>query len=156
MNWETYNKAYIAAPDVVKQVIDNNIIPIYFKQLKLEHSEVANNYVELVSVSTDYVLSILDSKNLVIELSKIGIGSDLSSLIISKLTSLKPNNAVIPATKEDLTSEIAEAEHALEKLSSVRTMATDMAAAQGETVHISNQDNVLAQKSAAPRWDTDN
>lgn len=162
-NWEKFIAAYQAAPEEKKQFIDSVAIAECVQKLVDTGSLSSGNQPLLVTALSHHVLKSTSEEDIIKILSAAGIENVLSLIgkavgcVEMKLT--PPPNA--PEVK--LQSEIAEVEHEMESLHSLRTMGEDMDhAKQEEKVHVSDQDALLRKESApaasaqqpadTPRW----
>lgn len=160
MNWDTYQAAYQAADTATKALVDGETIPecvratIERRSLNTEHQRL------LVRLTTHRVLNAISDQELHTALGAANIpqATTLAQELLQCAlgTSATPQTSIPPASvgattwepKSEvsaLDSEIAEAEHALQSIPKIRTMAQDMRGAPAEppTHQASSQDDLL-------------
>lgn len=158
-DWGNFLKAYQAASATRKSIIDSSLIADCIKKM-IEDKFVDEKYYQILVIAVSHHILSATSDSEIIKI--------LDSLELKDgATLLKTADSFLvksTAHSENLATEIAEVEHEMESLHSIRTMSEDMhAAKQEEPTHSSSQDNILtkpvpsapvaqAPSPDTPRW----
>jgi len=154
-NWETFQTAYLSAPETTKVLIDSDKIPVCVQKQVQAKTIDATLQSKVVLLLSHYQLATLTKDEVIAQCTQIGIPGasavfqELESCTKSPIRQESIASSAQPAeaaVNETLESEIAETEAALNAIPQMRTMAQD---AQETTEHTSSQSELLEKSN---RW----
>lgn len=163
MNWETYQNAYINAAPQLQELLNSGSVPDCVKASLARREASSLRKATIVEISA-YVIGIQTIDETVEKMTKLGIPDALQFLAevqtcINGHDTKIQQTPVVPSPSEILQSEIKAAEHDLESIKGLRTMAHDMKEAKvhpitphttNETTHHSSQDDLLQKPPTVP------
>lgn len=171
-DWETFQTAYQNAPQELKDLVDSERIPVAVS-VALQQQPGQFDRRLLTIISSLFVLKALSTDEVLSTLEEVGVNNNLRFLADLKESLSQPT---ITGTEDsriqnsNLADEIAEVEHEIESLHSVRTMAEDMQSVreEEEQTHKTSQSDILTnssgetppsnqpQPSTTPQWGSEN
>ena len=168
MDWEIFQTAYLKASPEKKALVDSDRMSHCVQTSLQNRNGFQLNRETLVELSY-HVLEAQSIDTTISNLKKMGIIDGLQFIVeVQNCLSAQATTPLPVVLPQSLAAEISAAEHDLESIKGIRTMAHDMKEAKShpvlypsakEVFHQSNQSDILGpnetkQQNTAPRWDS--